>query len=81
MEVVIDNATLRRHRSCRGAYTDPEWDAERQALVIKDWDATVKRLLSSKEGREKLEWRVSHGLVPMTKIELAAAKKEYGDLK
>lgn len=78
MEVIIDNATLRRHRSCKGAYTDLEWDEERQAIVIKDWDATVKRLLTTPDGIEKLKWSVRHKIVPMTDIELTAILKEHG---
>jgi len=78
MRVVLDNATLRRHRSCRAAYTSPEWNAELQALVYEDWDATVERLLKKPEGLEQIEWFVNHKLVPMTSDELAALKKARG---
>ncbi len=78
MRVIIDNATLRRHRSCRAAYSSPEWDAKSQTLVYEDWDATVERLLKNPEGLETIEWFVNHKLVPMTSDEFAALKKARG---
>jgi hypothetical protein len=74
VRVVIDNATLRRHRSCKGAYTNREWDAEAQALIFPDWEASVTELLSTPKGRDRLEWYVHHKLVPMTKDEFIAAR-------
>jgi len=78
MRVVIDNATLRRHRSCKGAYTNREWDAEAQALIFPDWEASITELLSTKKGVARLEWYVHNKLVPMTDDELAAAKTAHG---
>jgi len=84
-EVIIDKATLKRHRACRAAYTSPEWDSVREALVYKDWDATVQRHLEMgfdangvHIGLFRLEWFVNHGLVPMTREELRALKKSHG---
>ena len=75
MRVVIPNATLRRHRSCRAAYSSPEWDEKEQALVYSDWDKTVERHLAmGQDGIERLEWLVRHELVPMTVDEFAALK-------
>jgi hypothetical protein len=74
VRVVIDNATLRRHRSCKGAYTNREWDADAQALIFSDWAASVTELLSTPKGLARLEWYVHHGLVPMTKDEFISAK-------
>ena len=79
MRVVIDNATLRRHRSCKGAYASPEWDEGEQALIYADWERTVERLLSKGQpGADELEWFVHHKLVPMTAEELVAAKAAHG---
>lgn len=78
MRVVIDNATLRRHRSCKGAYTNPEWDAEAQALIFPDWEASVEQLLSDPKGLARLEWYVSQRLVPMTMSEFLTAKAARG---
>lgn len=80
MKVVIDNATLRWHRSCRATYTSPEWDAKLQALVYSDWDKTVARLLAKgQDGIDQLEWFVNHKLVPMTAEQLAKIKKEHSN--
>jgi hypothetical protein len=80
VRVVIDNATLRRHRSCRNVYTSPFWDAKEQALVFPDWEDAVKNyfLPMGAEGLFRLEWHVTHKLVPMTEDELAALKKAHG---
>ena len=78
MRVVIDNAALRRNRSCKGAYTNREWDPELQALVFPDWDASVEELLSTPKGLGRLEWYVRHNLVPMTMDEFIAAKTARG---
>jgi hypothetical protein len=80
MRVVLDKATLKRHRACRAAYSSPEWDAKLQVLVYEDWDATVERLLSKPEGLEQIEWFVNHKLVPMTSDEFAALKNTQGNL-
>lgn len=76
-EVVIPETTLKRHRACRGRFTSRWWDAEREALVYPDWDQAVAEFLSSKDGTERLEWLVSHGLVPTTPTQLAQIKKEH----
>ena len=79
-KVVIDNATLRHHRSCRAVYTSPEWDAKLQALVYPDWDKTVARHVAmGKDGFDRLEWLVNHKLVPMTKEQFDALKKEHSN--
>ena len=80
MRIVIDKATLKRHRACNRSWgTDdsivsPEWDAELQALVYEDWSATAKRLLSSPAGAIQLKWLVEHELVPMTATEFEKAR-------
>lgn len=78
MRVVIDNAALRRNRSCKGAYTNREWDPELQALVFPDWDASVEELLSTPKGIGRLEWYVRCKLVPMTMSEFIAVKSARG---
>jgi hypothetical protein len=78
MRVVIDNAALRKARSCKGAYTNREWDPALQALVFPDWDASVKELLSTPKGRARLEWYARHNLVPMTLDQFIAAKAALG---
>ena len=78
--VVIDNETLRRHRSCRAVYASPEWDAKLQALVYSDWDKTVERHIKmGAPGFDRLEWLVNHKLVPMTKEQFDALKKEHSN--
>lgn len=72
--VIIPEATLKRHRACRGRFDSPWWDAEQQALVYENWDQAVTQFLSTEDGTERLEWLVGHGLVPMTKEEFATAK-------
>lgn len=74
MRVVIDNAALRKNRSCKGAYTNREWDPKLQALVFSDWEASVEELLSTPKGLGRLEWYVNRKLVPMTMAEFIAAK-------
>jgi hypothetical protein len=78
VRVVIDNAALRRNRSCKGAYTNREWDEKEQALIFPDWDASVEELLSTEKGLARLEWYVRHNLVPMTMDEFIAAKSARG---
>jgi hypothetical protein len=79
VRVVIDNATLRRHRSCRAVYTSPEWDVGLQSLVYSDWDKTVERHIAmGQDGLDRLEWLVNHKLVPMTADELNSIKKARG---
>lgn len=78
MRVVIDNEALRRNRSCKGAYTNREWDPALQALVFSDWEESVKELLSTEKGLARLEWYVRHKLVPMTMSEFIAAKAALG---
>lgn len=78
MRVVIDNATLRKHRSCKAVYSNPEWRADLQALVLEDFDKSVERYLSTPKGVEHLAWHVRHKLVPMTEEQFEAAKKAHG---
>ena len=57
-----------------------DWDEEQEALVYDDWDETVARLSSTKDGLGLLAWLVSRALVPMTlmqlrKIRMVAKKK------
>jgi len=77
MEVVIEKATLKRHRACTAAYTSPEWDEKRQALVY-TWPTSAHRLLATIEGTDQLEWLVRHKLVPMTPEEFETAKSARG---
>ena len=81
MRVVINNAALRKNRSCKGAYTNREWDPELQALVFPVWEESVKELLSTPKGLARLEWYVLHNLVPMTMAELVKAKSSLGEIK
>lgn len=76
MEVVVTKDQLEKASACRVYLESPEWDKERQALVYPDWEATVKRLLSTRAGMSYLSFLVTYGLVPMTKEQLKAAKKE-----
>lgn len=88
-EVVIGRATLKRHRACADAYTSPEFDKERDALVYADFDKSVERLLAKpankdakgkiigRPGLDQLEWFVNHGLVPMTREQFDALKAKH----
>lgn len=62
--VVVTKAQLETAHACRAYLKSPEWDGE--ALVYSDWDATVKRLLSTSAGVGYLNFLVVRGLVPMT---------------
>lgn len=73
MRVVIDKATLKRHRSC-DATVSPSWDPEQQALVYEDWSAAAENFLATADGIFRLQWLVAHKLVPMTEKEFAEAK-------
>ena len=79
MRVVIPNATLRQHRSCRAVYTSPYWDAAENALVFPDWEKVVTDYFvpMGQEGLDRLEWHVNHKLVPTTLEEFAALKKAH----
>ena len=81
MKVVIDKDTLKRHRACRAAYSSPEWDEEKQALIYSDWNATISRLLARPGGLDMIEWFVNHKLVPMTEAEFEMLKKKHGGSK
>jgi hypothetical protein len=72
MRVVISEATLKRHRACRGRYDSPYWSEEEKSLVYENWDEAVAHFLSTKDGTERLEWLVNHELVPMTKDQFSA---------
>jgi hypothetical protein len=78
VRVVIDNAALRRHRSCKGAYTSPYWDEREQALVYEDWASAVKFFLETADGTARLQWLAKHKLVPMTMDEFIAARAARG---
>lgn len=81
MRVVIPKSTLKQHRACRDAYVSPEWDEGEQALVYADWGKTVERHVAmGPEGLFRLEWFVTHGLVPMTVDELAELKKVHANV-
>lgn len=76
-EVVITKDQLEAGSPCQPFHLkSPEWDEERQALVYKNWAATAKRLASTKEGLAQLGWLVGRNLVPMTRLELRAVRKE-----
>ena len=77
MQVIITKAQLEANRACKAYLTSPEWNGE--ALVYSDWDATVKRLLTTRSGTVYLDYLVAHGLVPMTKDEFVALKKARSD--
>jgi hypothetical protein len=71
--VTLKKADLDAKKPCAPWYLEsPEWDKTQEALVYKDFDATVRRLLASNTGRERLKWLVRHALVPMKPEELKA---------
>jgi hypothetical protein len=75
-EVVITKDQLEAGGPCQPFHLkSPEWDEEREALVYEDWEATVKRLSSTKDGLTQLGWLVAHNLVPMTRLEFRAVRK------
>lgn len=80
MRVVIDQATLKRHRSC-DVTVSPNWDTEHKSLVYEDWDKAVKNFLSTADGTSRLEWLVRHELVPMSADQFATAKDAIGSFK
>jgi hypothetical protein len=71
--VVVTKAQL--SGNCGAHLNSPEWDAEQEALVYQNWDATVTRLLSSRRGTVHLEWLVVRSLVPMTVDQFLEARK------
>lgn len=76
MEVVITKAQLTAANACDRYLESPEWDADREALVYSDWDATVARHLVSVEMLLRLEFLVSRNLVPMARGDFAKLKRE-----
>lgn len=78
MRVVLSKAVLKRNRACPAAYTSVEWNSAEDALIYEDWDQTVDRLFTTREGADQLEWLVLKKLVPMTKEEFDAAKTARG---
>ena len=73
MAVTVKKADLDAKKPCAPWYLEsPEWDAGQEALVYKDFDATVRRLTTTNTGRERLKWLVRNALVPMTSDELKA---------
>ncbi len=75
MQVVIPISSLKKHQACLVYLQSPEWNAEREALVYDDWNATVDRLMSTPNGRVWLGWLVGKRLVPMTVAEFHERKK------
>jgi hypothetical protein len=73
MEVIVTKEQLRE--TCGVHTSSPEWNAEREALVYPDWDATVARLLSTRKGTAYLDALVARGIVPMTRDEFIEARK------
>ena len=73
MQVTITKSQLEANRACKVYLTSPEWNGE--ALVYADWDATVSRLLATREGMSHLDFLVVRALVPMTVEEFIALKK------
>lgn len=73
MEVIVTKDQLRG--TCGVHINSPEWNSEQEALVYRDWDATVTRLLSTREGTAHLDALVAKKIVPMTKDEFIAARK------
>lgn len=75
-EVIITKDQIEKSGPCAPFHLEsPEWDAERNALVYKDWEATVKRLSASEKGRTQLSWLVARNFVPMTRLELRKARR------
>lgn len=73
MRVVIDKATLKRHRACVAAYTSPEWDEATQSLVYADLHRSIRRLLAmGPDGVKHLRWLAGHKLIPIPKDALEA---------
>ena len=73
MQVVVTRAQLDEHKACPRYATSPNWNGE--ALVYPDWDQAVDRLLSTPDGIDRLGWLVVHELVPMSRSEFIAARK------
>ncbi len=76
MQHVITKAQLLAKNACDAIYASPEWDAEQEALVYPDWEATVARLAGSRHGIDRLGWLVARELVPMTRSEFAKVRRE-----
>ena len=87
MRVIITKGQLLAARACAAYLDSPEWDEEQEALVYKNWDKTVKRLASNKEGLTFLGWLVGRSLVPMPRLQFrrmrsaikAKARAEKGE--
>ena len=79
-QVIITKDQLTGGGPCSPFYLDsPEWDEKKEALVYEDWEDTVERLSSTKDGLMHLAWLVSRSLVPMTRMQcrkLRRAKKK-----
>lgn len=74
MQVVITKAQLEAVPACQAYLKSPEWNGE--ALVYADWNATVKRLLSSGYGITYLGFLVKNKLVPLTVNEFRALRSQ-----
>jgi hypothetical protein len=72
MQVVIPKEKLEALKACDAYIKSPEWNGE--ALVYSDWDATVRRLMSTGPGITFLGYLVKNELVPMTKEEFRQAR-------
>jgi hypothetical protein len=71
--VAITKADLDAKKPCAPWYLDsPEWDEDQEALVYKDFDATVDRLMATDAGRDRLRWLIRNALVPMKSNEFKA---------
>lgn len=75
VQVVISKNKLEQLGACKAYLTSPEWNGE--ALVYSDWDATVKRLMSTGPGVTYLGFLVAKELVPMTKEEFARTRAAH----
>ena len=76
-QVVITKDQLESGGPCQPFHLkSPEWDEEREALVYEDWKATAKRLSSTIDGLSQLGWLVSRGLVPMSRMQFRAVRRD-----
>lgn len=76
-QVVITKDQLESGGPCEPFHLkSPEWDEEREALVYEDWEATAKRLSSTPGGLSQLAWLVSRGLVPMSRVQFRAVRRD-----
>jgi len=79
MQVTIPKSRLEEEHACKDYFDSPEWNGE--ALVYADWDQTVARLMTTRQGVLHLSWLVSHKLVPMSIEEFAAIRRTHPEWK